>query len=190
MKKLIITSVLILVVLTALFYLYRTWTSPLGHPVSKWDTASSLTSTSSDSAGAKSPIPPAGTRLYENRHYLFSLTYPNNLSFKEFDEGNNSETITFEDPVLGRGFQIFITPYAEDHITTERFRRDIPSGEIKDQTEILIAGARGVIFFSRNAIMGATREVWFIRGGYLYEVTTYKDADAWLSQIMTTWRWQ
>ena len=35
---------------------------------------------------------------------------------------------------------------------------------------------------------GDTREVWFIHGGYLYEVTTYKELDIWLAGIMRTWK--
>ena len=36
--------------------------------------------------------------------------------------------------------------------------------------------------------MGDTREVWFIHGGFLYEVTTYKQLDSWLAPIMQTWQ--
>ena len=43
------------------------------------------------------------------------------------------------------------------------------------------------MFFGSNSIMGDTREVWFVHGGYLFEVNTYKDLDSWLSQIMQTW---
>jgi hypothetical protein len=30
--------------------------------------------------------------------------------------------------------------------------------------------------------------VWFIKGGFLYEITTYKEFDAWLAQIMQSWQ--
>jgi hypothetical protein len=43
------------------------------------------------------------------------------------------------------------------------------------------------MFYGNNAIMGDTREVWFIHSGLLYEVTTYKQLDSWLGQIMQTW---
>jgi hypothetical protein len=36
--------------------------------------------------------------------------------------------------------------------------------------------------------MGDARELWFIRDGYLYEVTTYKPLDTWLADIMKTWQ--
>jgi hypothetical protein len=36
--------------------------------------------------------------------------------------------------------------------------------------------------------IGDTREVWFIRGGFLYEVATYKELEPWLTEIMSTWK--
>ena len=43
------------------------------------------------------------------------------------------------------------------------------------------------MFFGNNSIMGDTREIWLIHGGFLYEVTTYKQLDSWLGPIMQTW---
>ena len=42
-------------------------------------------------------------------------------------------------------------------------------------------------FFGANDVMGGTREVWFIKNGLLYEVTTYQVLDSWLAEIMKTW---
>jgi hypothetical protein len=36
--------------------------------------------------------------------------------------------------------------------------------------------------------MGAAHEVWFMHGGFLYEVVTYKPLAPWLMQILQTWR--
>jgi hypothetical protein len=74
-------------------------------------------------------------------------------------------------------------------VDEERFRLDQPSGVMNEPTDVLIDGAHGSIFFGRNSIMGDTREAWFVHNGYLYEVVTYKDLDAWLSEIMATWKW-
>jgi hypothetical protein len=40
------------------------------------------------------------------------------------------------------------------------------------------------MFYGNNSIVGDTCEIWFIHGGFLYEVTTYKELDSWLSPIM------
>ena len=57
---------------------------------------------------------------------------------------------------------------------------------MKEPKEVMIAGARGTMFYGHNPTMGDTSEVWFIRGAYLYEVTTYKELDTWVAGIMQT----
>ena len=36
--------------------------------------------------------------------------------------------------------------------------------------------------------VGAENRLRFIHGGYLYEVTTYKELDTWLGSIMQAWK--
>jgi hypothetical protein len=43
-------------------------------------------------------------------------------------------------------------------------------------------------FHGFDAAMGQTYEVWFIRGGFRYEISTYKELEPWLNQILATWR--
>jgi hypothetical protein len=127
---------------------------------------------------------------YKNNYYKFKLNYPATLAVSEFAENSGGRTILFESR-LGdevKGFQIFITPYKYSQITKERFRMDEPSGIINQPTNVVIDGLPGTMFYSKNSLMGDTREVWFINNGFLYEVVTYKNLDGWLSQIMATWQ--
>lgn len=41
---------------------------------------------------------------------------------------------------------------------------------------------------STNPAMGTAREIWFLHGGLLYEVTAPLSLDGWLVQIMETWQ--
>ena len=129
---------------------------------------------------------PAGQKEYRNERYHFSLFYPEKLAVKEYGGGGEPLTVVFESE--DAGFQVFVVPYGRQDITPERLKMDIPSGVIKEPTDIVVAGVRGTMFWSENPVMGETREVWFINGGLLYEVTTYKALDAWLAGIMRTWR--
>lgn len=138
--------------------------------------------------GSNEPIVPAGWRKFENTQYSFSVYVPPELEVSTYDEGGGAHTFIFESEDAAKGFQVFAIPYHEETISDERFRKDVPSGVRKEPIETMIDGARAVTFFSENAIMGETREVWFIKGGYLYEVTTYKPLDGWLAEIMETWR--
>ena len=65
---------------------------------------------------------------------------------------------------------------------------DEPSGVMNDPQNITIDGAPATEFFSTNPAMGASREIWFLHGGFLYEITTPQPLDSWLLQIMETWQ--
>jgi hypothetical protein len=132
---------------------------------------------------------PDGFAQYTNSTYHFALAYPKELKVTEHLEQSGATTVTFEDTAGEQSFQIFLAPYGKTEIDQERFKLDEPSGVMDQPTDITIDGARATMFFGRNSIMGDTREVWFVHGGSLFEVTTYKDLDAWLSQIMATWKW-
>lgn len=137
---------------------------------------------------ASNPTPPAGFKEYRHLTYHFSIFYPDNLLVKEYKEEGTAMTVTFQDTNGSKGFQIYVVPYGESQITEQRFKTDVPSGVRQELADILVDGVKGTMFFSQNTAMGETREVWFIKGGFLYEVTTYKELDSWLSGIMQTWK--
>ena len=130
---------------------------------------------------------PAGWREYKSEQYGFSLLYPEDLSVKEYDEGGRASTITFENVETLQGFQIFIVLFDGEQITEERFRQDIPSGVRKNLMDITVGGATGAAFYSEHDLLGETYEVWFIHGGYLFEVTTLKPLEQSLQSVMNTW---
>ena len=125
---------------------------------------------------------------YSNRDFHFGLLFPKDLAAKEYKEQGGALTVVFQDPETNAGYQVYVTPYAGKTVDTARFRLDEPSGVMKEPKEVTVGGVRGTMFFGRNPIIGDTREVWFIHGGYLYEVTAYKELDEWLASIMQTWK--
>jgi len=129
-----------------------------------------------------------GLRSYQNSAFHFGLLYPQEMQVREYKESGNAMSAIFADATNGRGFQIYVTPYQQDQITKERFQLDEPSGLMKEPTDILVDGVQATMFLSKNSIMGETREVWFIKNGFLYEVVTYKQLDDWLAGIMQTWK--
>jgi hypothetical protein len=138
-------------------------------------------------------IPPTApvsdtTRLYKNLLFRFSLTYPQDLLVREYDDGSSASTITFEDATGKNGFQIFIVPYTESQITSQQFKKDVPSGVMREPTDIIIGGQRATMFYSQDVVKNETREVWFIKNSFLYEITTYASLDTWLAQILSTWQ--
>lgn len=130
----------------------------------------------------------ADLRSYSNKQFHFSLLFPQSLQVTEYKEQGGALTVTFENLDADQQFQIYVAPYTDRQVSAKRFNQDEPSGVREQPTDVLVDGVRATMFFSSNAIMGDTREVWFIRGGYLYEITTYKPLDTWLATIMQTWR--
>jgi len=125
---------------------------------------------------------------YKNAAFHFGLFFPDNLLAMEYREQGGALTVSFQDTKTDQGFEVYVTPYADKQITPQRFKLDEPSGVMQSPTDIIIDGTHGTMFFGNNSIMGDTREVWFIHGGFLYEVTTYKEFDTWLAGIMSTWK--
>ena len=132
-------------------------------------------------------VPPAGLSEYYSAQYRFSLFYPEKLEVKEYDEGGGASTITFQNVAAAQGFQIFVVPYHDPQVSEERFHTDVPSGVRKGVQNITIDGVAGASFYSTNLSLGETAEMWFIHGGYLFEVTTPKPLAGGLADIMQTW---
>lgn len=130
----------------------------------------------------------AGYKEYRNETYRFALLYPEDLTVKEYNEGGGAMTVTFENRETVQGFQIFVVPYAAPEISAEQFKRDSPSGVVQEPRTIALDGTPGTIFFSIDPLLGETRELWVIHGGYLFEVTAHKSLDEWLGTIMLTWK--
>jgi hypothetical protein len=130
---------------------------------------------------------PPGWREYRNEQYLFSVLYPEGMKVAHGQDGD-ALIVTFEDAAVATGFQIFVIPYSQPVISEERFRADVPSGVREGEEKTYIDGAEAVQFFSTDMALGETREIWFIKKPYLYEVTTLRALDPWLQEIMETWQ--
>lgn len=130
---------------------------------------------------------PAGYSEYHNTTYHFSVIYPDNLSASEHTSPSGA-AFSFEDDKNIVGFQVYVQPFSGSQISEQQFKQDIPSGVRTDLKDIKIDGAVGAAFYSTDHLLGATREMWFIRNGLLYEVTTFKESDTWLDSIMQTWK--
>ena len=153
----------------------------------------SPTSTTSTQASASTTLPreaPEGWTEYRSDEYHFSLLYPTTLKETEHPEEGGGMTVTFEDiePKTVSGFQIFIVPFSSTQITVERLKEGDPSGVRTGLKNITVDGATGASFYSTDSILGATAEVWFTRGGYLYEVTTFRELAPSLANILATWQ--
>ena len=106
---------------------------------------------------------------------------------QEFKESGGGQTITFEDSGTGSRVEIFVKPDTRPVVSEAVFKMDEPPGVTKDPEHATIDGASATTFNGHNDQMGDTREYWFLHGGYLYEVATYRDLGKILSEMMSSW---
>src|SRR3989338_4565477 len=133
------------------------------------------------------------TETYTSPDYGFSFKYPKGFNATELDD-DSGHTVLVQNAEEKSGFQVYITPFDEaDPLTAARILEDLPASEVIDPKDVLIGEGKAinaVIFLSTNPSFGRTREVWFIREGFLYQVTTYEGQDDFIGPILETLRFE
>jgi hypothetical protein len=130
--------------------------------------------------------PPAGQ--YVNVQHDFTFTVPEGYEVIEKDN-----LVVLKD-AEGNGLQLVITRLGRDtEVLDEAFiRHDLPDLVIKNPQPVTIAGAgTGLAFRGENpAFEGASRELWFVEDGYLFQLITYDRLAPLLSAIYGTLRFR
>ena len=140
------------------------------------------------------PVPqrevPVGQKEYKTDRFHLSILYPQDLTVEESVDKYGSLTVVLQNPDKNapKGFQVYVQPYTLPQVTDERFKKDLPSGVRTNVSAVVIDGATGAAFYSKDDRLGDTREVWFIHDGLLYEATTPKPLEAWFRDILATWK--
>ena len=118
---------------------------------------------------------------YTDPTYGFSISLPKDFIVSSLPE-DEGEVIIAEHPSLNLGFEAFIAPfYAEEPLTVDTIREFNPSLSIREPVEIeLEDGTAALRFASEDARVGATRQIWFMRGENLFQVIMYSDNIEWL----------
>jgi len=183
-KQLIEASVIV-ILLGAGIYLFMGWKSALnlgGLP--EFDFAQNL----SDAAvNAGDPLS-SQDNIYENAYWGFAFGHAGDFQIKEIDEDNGALTVLAEGAGEKRTFQIFIADFDEaGAITPERIKKDLPGVKIEQPQTISFAGTDALAFISPKE-EGKMIEVWFIRGGALYQVSSYFEFAGELSKILASWK--
>lgn len=125
------------------------------------------------------------SETYSNTDYGFSFKHPKEFTVTAFEEG--SGTIVYLQKGGQDGFQIYITAFNETGpITVERVRQDLPTIVIESPQQVVIGGEEAFVFISSDDSIGQTREVWFVHGGYLYQITAPLSFDRDAASMMTT----
>ena len=85
--------------------------------------------------------------------------------------------------------QIYISPFDEDIVLTpERIKSDIPDIKMDNIGSTKVGGTDAVSFASTNETGQKTSEIWFVKSGNLYQVSTLEANSQNMAQIMDSWR--
>jgi hypothetical protein len=135
--------------------------------------------------------------VYTDSQYGFYFQYPKDFTVTKFKEGEDGDTILIQQKAPSSssgqaGFQVFIAPFDEPGpLTKERITQDLPEMKITNaENRVLKNGVPALIFFSEETSLGKTREIWFIKNGYLYQISTTAALDSLVAQIIGTWMFQ
>jgi hypothetical protein len=133
------------------------------------------------------------TKPYQNDTFKFSLSTPENFEVRQLaDDGSGATTLLIESADRADGVQIIVSPFDEalTVLTEERIKQDVPDMMITDSQRVEIGDSHtGLAFKSDNeAFDGASREVWFVFRGNLYQISTYERLDPLLKKIFSTWK--
>ena len=128
----------------------------------------------------------AKTDHYTNQQFHFSVNIPEGMRPQEVTD-TGTLTVAFQSGPNAPGFQVFVTPYTQTHISEERFLLDLPSGVRTNERQIYVDGVPAALFWGTDSI-GNTVEIWFIHDGLLYEVTSYRELEASTLEILKTWK--
>jgi len=122
---------------------------------------------------------------YNNPGYGISFDYPSEDLLEEHEDVG-VDTITITD-VLGEAGKISITPFKEDVkiLTTARVHKDLPNLVLQDVKDAYVALTVPALTFTDVGTDGvSSQEVWFVHGGYLYQISTRSTATMLQKQIL------
>lgn len=141
-----------------------------------------------DSAQEPYVVPPLN-KGYMSEDHRFSVTMPEGFSARE-SSIDGVDTIVFEND-KAEGIQIVISPYDDvPQLTKAMILKDIPDMAVTDEQPVEIGSNHtGIAFKSDNpAFDGASREVWFVFRGELFQISTYERFDPLLVAMFGTWQ--
>ena len=201
-----IFCVVIVVIVFGLVGVGIWWRASQGATLGGAEGAASSTDPTADVAQV-----PVGTlsQTYQDSTYRFSVNYPAGYTVQSVDDPDAGGTTILiqqnQGATLGQtgGIQIFVSPWSDSDtsITPDRIEQDIPDMTVNNPQEVDMAVnqgstlgdgqsvGKGLAFESNNAAFGgASREVWFVFNGNLYQISTYLQYNDLLKAMLGTWK--
>lgn len=128
---------------------------------------------------------------YTNEQFRFALTLPQGFTATQLPFDGKGTPVVLQD-VAGNGIQIYVTENVGNVrvLREQDIKKQIPDMQVLNAQEVEVGNDhKGLAFLSDNeAYGGASREVWFVFQGNLYQISTYARLDNLLQAMFTTWK--
>lgn len=126
--------------------------------------------------------------LYQSPLGDFNFILPYSFTISRIEDAEG-ETLLFRGEDEKRSFQIYKIPFDDNTpLTPEKIRADLPSMDFRDPQVIAVDGVQAVVFLSTEGSL-ETREIWMVRNGKLYQISTYVEFDDDMADILSNWKW-
>lgn len=132
----------------------------------------------------------ADTKTYTNPTNHFSFNYPKDFTIADVPD-DVGESIVVQNVTAHVGFQVYVRAFDEplSAITPNRIEADIPNLKISNPQSVTVGqGVEGLAFISTDVSKVSQREVWFVRDGFLYQISSPIANEALLHDVLLTWK--
>lgn len=129
------------------------------------------------------------TESYRDAKNGFEFRYPKRFTLSVFEEGGGT-MILLQNPVPNLDIQIYVSAFTgtDRTLTAERLKEEIPDLVVESPQEVIVtASNKGIAFMSESESI-KTREVWFIVGSGLYQISNHFDANPIVQKLLETWQ--
>ena len=131
------------------------------------------------------------TEVYQNKKYRLSFKYPEGYTVTSIpDPETGGDMILVQKQGGKSGIQIVLSPFDEPSAVLTPNRVEQEAGITIESPQDVLIGSRGkgLAFIGKNTNFGTSREVWFVFGTTLYQMSTYIELDVLLKNVLSTWQ--
>ena len=211
LNKLFIVTPIIILVLISLSACERNLSQ--NNPTSASQTPAGQIAEKSDTGATTEN---SGFKTFTHPGYGFSFDYPDSWNASSFSEGDG-ETVLIQKSQIPNppeaeqarngasksqtnpnsqnsndqnGLQIYISEFDEPEtgLTRERILQDIPDLKIANEQAVKLSGLDGLRFDSVNQSGQATKEIWLVHNGFLYQISAVVGSEEVLNKMIESWK--
>jgi|GEM_PF-3632370 len=120
----------------------------------------------------------------------FTISYPGNYAISKNMADDQGETILLQNN--GKGAQIYISDFSGSEFNSAIVRRELAQEKLNNLKDIVMpAGNFNAVSFSgKDPALGEVWDVWFVKNGKLYQITSQSGQDQLLKSLVESFKFE